>query len=105
DRQNALFIDNQLNGATAPAVISSFAVGKELYDLYKAGQNPTVDFQTSGHLQDRFFNQVIAETKKGDPNHVVVVGAHLDSVPEGPGINHERSRTGDVRSPSIARDH
>jgi Zn-dependent M28 family amino/carboxypeptidase len=93
DRQNALFIDNQLNGATAPAVISSFAVGKELYDLYQAGQNPTVDFQTSGHLQDRFFDQVIAETKKGDPNHVVVVGAHLDSVEAGPGINDDGSGT------------
>jgi Zn-dependent M28 family amino/carboxypeptidase len=93
DRMNALFIDNQLNGATAPAVISSFALGKELYDAYQAGQNPTVDFQTSGHLEDRFFNQVIAETKKGDPNHVVVVGAHLDSVEAGPGINDDGSGT------------
>ena len=29
----------------------------------------------------------IAETKEGDPNKVVMVGAHLDSVPHGPGIN------------------
>jgi hypothetical protein len=30
---------------------------------------------------------MIAETPGGDPDRVVVVGAHLDSVPAGPGIN------------------
>lgn len=29
---------------------------------------------------------VVAQTRSGDPGHVVVIGAHLDSVPEGPGI-------------------
>ena len=52
-----------------------------------------MDFQTFGHCTDRFFNQVIAETPKGDPNNVVVVGAHLDSVPAGPGINDDGSGT------------
>jgi Zn-dependent M28 family amino/carboxypeptidase len=30
---------------------------------------------------------IIAESKEGDANNVVMVGAHLDSVDEGPGIN------------------
>ena len=30
---------------------------------------------------------LIAETAGGDPESVVLIGAHLDSVPEGPGIN------------------
>ena len=34
---------------------------------------------------------VIAETRGGDPNKVVVVGAHLDSVGTGPGINDNGS--------------
>jgi Zn-dependent M28 family amino/carboxypeptidase len=93
ERQNALFINNSIPDATAPAVISSFAVGKELYDAYQAGQNPTVDFNTFGRLTPRFFNQVIAETRGGDPDHVVVVGAHLDSVEAGPGINDDGSGT------------
>ena len=92
DRQNALFIDNSID-ATAPAVISSFALGKELYDAYQAGDNPTVDFQTFGRERDRFFDQVVAETPEGDPNNVVVVGAHLDSVEAGPGINDDGSGT------------
>ncbi len=89
-RQNPLFVDNQID-ATIPAVISSFGLGKELYDAYQAGQNPTVDFQTSGRLTDRFFDQVIVETEGGDPENVVMVGAHLDSVEEGPGINDNGS--------------
>ncbi len=34
---------------------------------------------------------VIAETRSGDPNKVIVVGAHLDSVGTGPGINDNGS--------------
>jgi hypothetical protein len=34
---------------------------------------------------------VIAETPTGDPNNVIVVGAHLDSVGTGPGINDNGS--------------
>lgn len=34
---------------------------------------------------------VIAQTKTGDTGNVVLVGAHLDSVPEGPGINDNGS--------------
>jgi len=29
---------------------------------------------------------VIAQTRTGDPDHIVMIGAHLDSVPAGPGI-------------------
>jgi Zn-dependent M28 family amino/carboxypeptidase len=36
-------------------------------------------------------SNVIAETPDGDPNNVVVVGAHLDSVNAGPGINDNGS--------------
>jgi Zn-dependent M28 family amino/carboxypeptidase len=76
-----------------PAVFSSFAVGKELYDAYTAGQNPTVRLKTSGVNVDRFFPQVVAETKKGSDKHIVVAGAHLDSVTAGPGINDDGSGT------------
>ena len=36
-------------------------------------------------------SNVIAESKDGDPNNVVVVGAHLDSVNAGPGLNDNGS--------------
>lgn len=34
---------------------------------------------------------VLAETRGGDPSNVIMVGAHLDSVDEGPGINDNGS--------------
>ena len=38
---------------------------------------------------------MIAETAAGDADHVVVVGAHLDSVADGPGINDNGSGSRD----------
>lgn len=93
-RQNPIFVDNQPDPpATIAAVITSYTLGNELLQAYKQGQNPTVDFKVYGTFTDRFLPQVIAETRGGDPNHVVVVGAHLDSVPAGPGINDDGSGT------------
>jgi Zn-dependent M28 family amino/carboxypeptidase len=91
-RMNALFRSGPTD-LNIPAVHSSFAVGNELYQAYKAGQNPTVRLKTNGVNVDRFFPQVVAETKKGSDKHVVVAGAHLDSVPAGPGINDDGSGT------------
>jgi Zn-dependent M28 family amino/carboxypeptidase len=92
DRLNPIFVGDEVD-LSIPVVVSSFAVGQSLYDAFQAGQAPTVDLSTSGKLQDRFFNQVVAETPEGDPDNVVVVGAHLDSVEEGPGINDDGSGT------------
>ncbi len=53
-----------------------------------AGQNGaevTIDIQ--GFMEDRTTYNVIAETRTGRHNNVVMAGAHLDSVAVGPGIN------------------
>ena len=92
DRTAALFRSAN-PGYSIPAVLSSYAVGEELYNAYKNGQNPTVNLSTSGQDVDKFYPNVVAETKKGDPNHKVLLGAHLDSVPAGPGINDDGSGT------------
>ena len=76
-----------------PSVFSSSAVGNELYQAFKANQNPTVHLQTNGSKIHHFFPQVIAETPGGDASKVVLAGAHLDSVPAGPGINDDGSGT------------
>ncbi|KAM0454424.1 hypothetical protein ACHAPV_008294 [Trichoderma viride] len=36
---------------------------------------------------------VIAETRQGDPDNVIMLGAHLDSVQAGPGVNDDGSGT------------
>jgi hypothetical protein len=91
-RQNPIFVDNGIDTEIA-AVITSYSVGNELLQAYKSGANPTVDFVVNARFTDRFLPQVLAETKQGDKNNVVVVGAHLDSVPAGPGINDDGSGT------------
>src|SRR5262245_51403582 len=80
-------------GYPIPAVLSSYQVGKELYDLVIANQHPKVTLATNGVDQEKLYPNVVAETKRGDPNHVVLAGAHLDSVPAGPGINDDSSGT------------
>ena len=91
-RMNAGFRSGPTNLAI-PAVFSSFAVGNELYQAFTAGQDPRVHLATNGHKISRFYPQVIAESPGGDPNNIVLAGAHLDSVTAGPGINDDGSGT------------
>jgi hypothetical protein len=44
-----------------------------------------IDVDVAGQI--RRTTSVLAETDAGDPDEVVMLGAHLDSVPTGPGIN------------------
>jgi len=92
ERVNALFRSGP-DGLKIPAVHSSYAVGEELFQAYQAGENPTLSMKINAQISDRFFPQVLAETDSGDPKHTVVVGAHLDSVAAGPGINDDGSGT------------
>jgi Zn-dependent M28 family amino/carboxypeptidase len=41
-------------------------------------------------------SNIIAESRKGDPNNIVMVGAHLDSVNEGPGIQDNGSGSASI---------
>jgi Zn-dependent M28 family amino/carboxypeptidase len=91
-RRNALFRSAD-PGYPIPAVLSSYAVGEELYNLANGGQHPTVNLATNGVDVETLYPNVVAETKGGDPDHVVMLGAHLDSVPAGPGINDDGSGT------------
>jgi len=91
-RRNALFRSAPPD-YPLPAVLSSFAVGEELYNAFKADQNPTVNLATNGVEVEKLYPNVVAETQRGDPNHMVLLGAHLDSVPAGPGVNDDGSGT------------
>jgi len=74
---------------TIPVLTASFAFGVELYDLIDDGLVLHMTTNTVTELRDT--NNVIAETAGGRSDRVVVVGAHLDSVAEGPGINDNGS--------------
>jgi len=74
-------------GLTIPAVFATFDAGLNLANTASSVVKVTVDFLA----ETRTTSNVIAETAAGDPNNVVVVGAHLDSVKAGPGINDNGS--------------
>jgi Zn-dependent M28 family amino/carboxypeptidase len=74
-----------------PAVYVNYAIGKALYDAFQAGQAPAVSLTVDATTTPRFFNNVIAYSRTGDPNNTVMLGAHLDSVEAGPGVNDNGS--------------
>ena len=74
-----------------PVVGASFDTGAELYALTEGNTDVIVRVATSTESEIRPTSNVIADSVGGDPDEVVVVGAHLDSVAAGPGINDNGS--------------
>jgi Zn-dependent M28 family amino/carboxypeptidase len=76
-----------------PVVGLSYADGAALYTATKAGPvTARVTTSTETNLAAKTSN-IIADSPTGNANKVLVVGAHLDSVVEGPGINDNGSGT------------
>ncbi len=73
-----------------PVIGTSFAVGEELYNQTQAG-TVTVRVKTDTTVVTTATSNVLADTPGGRSDRVVVVGGHLDSVQEGPGINDNGS--------------
>lgn len=84
---------------SAPAVSVDQATGDSLRDKVTAED---ADVKASLTLETEFTESetwnILAETKAGDPNNVHMLGAHLDGVPEGPGINDNASGVAGVLS-------
>src|ERR1700735_5785682 len=57
--------------------------------------------QRSAETKTIAARNVIAQTKTGSTSDVVMAGAHLDSVPEGPGINDNGSGVAAVLETAI----
>ncbi|MHA3023934.1 M28 family metallopeptidase [Mycobacterium sp. BMJ-28] len=82
-------------GETTDVLIPVISVSKADGARLRAAPGPASLTLKAGVNVDRTRN-VIAQTKTGSPSDVVMVGAHLDSVPEGPGINDNGSGTAAV---------
>lgn len=84
-----LFFGTLGSPAAIPAISVSFAFGSTLAST--AGLQVRITTDTISEI--RSTANVIAESRGGRSDRVVVVGAHLDSVPGGPGINDNGSGT------------
>ncbi|KAH6621626.1 hypothetical protein B0J18DRAFT_231513 [Chaetomium sp. MPI-SDFR-AT-0129] len=76
----------------APIVGISQEDGKALLEKLAAGA-VTATVKIDARVEERVTFNVIAETKEGDHDNVLVLGGHTDSVPAGPGINDDGSGT------------
>jgi Zn-dependent M28 family amino/carboxypeptidase len=77
-------------GAQTDVKIPVISVTKATGARLRAAPGPTTIKLNAGVRDERTRN-VIAQTKTGSVANVVMAGAHLDSVPEGPGINDNGS--------------
>ncbi len=88
-----LFVGTLGRPFTVPVVALSYAEAVQLYTADQASPvTVRVTTRTETDLAAKTTN-VFAETPGGDPDKVIVVGGHLDSVVEGPGINDNGSGT------------
>ncbi|GAA3443771.1 M28 family peptidase [Planomonospora venezuelensis] len=75
-----------------PIVMASTAVGLDLAD----SPNTTVRLKVDAKTTVGQTRNLIADSRWGRSGEIVMSGAHLDSVPEGPGINDNGSGTAAV---------
>lgn len=89
-------------GSFVPVAGLSQEDGNALAARLAAGEKVTADMKLEGVVEDRVTHNVIAETRGGSKEQVIMVGAHSDSVVAGPGINDNGS--GSVALLTIAKN-
>ena len=69
------------NPPQIPVAFTSFAIGEQLFNQTKTSTPPVMNLSIHS-ISDpaREDYNVIAESQRGDPNHVLVVDAHLDAI-------------------------
>lgn len=84
-------IGSEHEGKLIPTLMVSQEEGQEWRRLAakKTLQEVTMILWQSAKRRESW--NIISETKEGDPNNVVMLGAHLDSVEMGPGLNDNGS--------------
>jgi Zn-dependent M28 family amino/carboxypeptidase len=89
ERMNA-FSGRLMRLAAVPVVGIAFEPGQLLASALGRDGNIVVRLQVNAETGLRSTRNVLAD-RAGDPARTIVIGAHLDSVPDGPGINDNAS--------------
>lgn len=77
-----------------PTIDTTFALGQQLFEASKTGL--TVRIAVDASALTTLSQNVIADSPTGRADRTVVVGAHLDSVTDGPGINDNGSGSASI---------
>lgn len=102
--QAAIIYDNEYNdeallgtlGEPTEEVVPTVGITRKQAELYISElQSRKLDVAVAidSYVKNVTTNNVIAETRLGDKNNIVMAGSHTDSVPTGPGINDDGSGT------------
>ncbi|KAK4164048.1 putative aminopeptidase precursor [Cladorrhinum sp. PSN259] len=81
------------NPEHVPGGFINLADGEKIKARLAAGEVLSATFQQTQTIETRTTQNIIVDLEGGDENNVVVLGAHLDSVQAGPGINDDGSGT------------
>lgn len=85
---------------SVPATGVSQSEGQALLEKMQAGP-VKMSFTLDKTMEERETFNVLAETASGRDDNVVMLGAHLDGAPEGPGINDNGSGTAGVLETAV----
>lgn len=88
-------------GKLVPLGLIPLSVGESWFARLQDGEELTVTLLVDALFEERESWNILAETVEGDAENVIMLGAHLDSVPVGPGLNDDGS--GVVAQIEIAR--
>jgi hypothetical protein len=80
-------------GLLVPTGVIPLEVGTAWKARLAAGEKLTASLLVDSIFEERESWNVFSETKEGSPDSVIMLGAHLDSVQAGPGINDDGSGT------------
>ncbi|PIB03045.1 Aminopeptidase [Cercospora beticola] len=84
-------------GTPDPQHVATFGISLEeatpTLDKLKSGKEVDAIAYIDAVVSTIRTQNIVAQTRDGDPDNCVMLGAHSDSVPEGPGINDDGSGT------------
>lgn len=78
-------------GQLVPVGLIPLEVGTAWKSSLAAGKEVVVTLLVDSIFEEKETWNIISETKEGSPDNVIMLGAHLDSVQAGPGINDDGS--------------
>ncbi|KAH7173595.1 uncharacterized protein B0J16DRAFT_389479 [Fusarium flagelliforme] len=78
-------------GKLVPVGVITYNEGIDWAERLKKNESLEINLTIDVLTEKRETWQIIADTKEGGSNNIVMLGAHLDSIQEGPGINDNGS--------------